>query len=323
VSFRIRRAGHVVLRVTNVVRAKAFLENSIGFTTYGKIGRDFFFLTSHPVTNHHMIAVRSGKPGERLPDADRQIGMASIAYEMTDVAGLRDLHQRISAAAATYASRVLATEDRGSIYNLVCSDADGNHYEFWCPAPGGEAVESDARTLRGPVDLTRETTVSPPPTPPAKLAIRRTSHLTLRCRDLGKTQEFYESALGLFVIARDERRRHYFAGDPQTRRIVLALEPATDMNVPIPAPKAMYGMEHFSLEVGSFVELQDVYRRFKSLGITVDHTQDHGVTASVYFHDPDGNLMEVYQDVPRAEIPVPEDPFVSFGGIEDRLERVL
>jgi hypothetical protein len=33
--------------------------------------------------------------------------------------------------------------------------------------------------------------------------------------------------------------------------------------------------------------------------------------------------MEVYHDVPRAEIPVPEDPFVSFGGIEDRLERTV
>ena len=32
------------------------------------------------------------------------------------------------------------------------------------------------------------------------------------------------------------------------------------------------------------------------------------MTASVYFDDPDGNLMEVYHDVPRAEIPVPEDP---------------
>jgi hypothetical protein len=32
--------------------------------------------------------------------------------------------------------------------------------------------------------------------------------------------------------------------------------------------------------------------------------------------------MEIYHDVPRAEIAVPEDPFVSAGGIEERLERV-
>ncbi len=83
----------------------------------------------------------------------------------------------------------------------------------------------------------------------------------------------------------------------------------------------MYGMEHFSLEVGSFPELQTVYRRFKSLNVDVDHTIDHGVTASVYFHDPDGNLMEVYHDVPRAEIPFPENPFSSFGDIDARLDQ--
>ena len=100
-SFRIRRAGHVVLRVTNVAQTKDFLETVVGFTTYGKVGREFYFLTSHPVSNHHMIAIRPGEPGERLPDADRQIGMVSIAYEMTDLAALRDLHRRMSAAADT------------------------------------------------------------------------------------------------------------------------------------------------------------------------------------------------------------------------------
>ena len=325
-SFSIRRAGHVVLRVTDVVQTKAFLEQIIGFTTYGRIGRDFFFMTSHPVSNHHMIAVRPGKAGERLPDADRQIGMVSIAYEMTDLAGLHDLHQRIAAAEVTYPWRILALEDRGAIYNLVLSDGDRNHYEFWCRVPGKEDAEIRDLTLRGSAALSAgddKAGKASPAAPPSRLEIRRTSHLTLRCRDIAKTQEFYENALGLFLVARDERDRRYFSGDRSSRRVVLALEPARDLDAPLPTPKVMYGMEHFSLEVTSFPELQNAYRQFKTLGVTVDHTQDHGVTASVYFHDPDGNLMEVYHDVPRAEIPVPEDPFVSFGGIEDRLERTV
>jgi catechol 2,3-dioxygenase len=325
-NFSIRRAGHVVLRVTNVAQTKTFLENVVGFTTYGRIGRDFFFMTSHPVSNHHMIAIRPGKVGERLPDADRQIGMLSIAYEMTDIAALRDLHQRIAAAEATYPWRILALEDRDAIYNLVCTDGDRNHYEFWCRAPGKEDAAIQNLTLRSPATLSAggdhdKAGKTLPASPPSRLEIRRTSHLTLRCRDIATTQEFYENTLGLFLVARDERDRRYFSGDRSTRRIVLALEPVRDVDAPLPTPKVMYGMEHFSLEVSSFPELQSAYRQFKTLGVTVDHTQDHGVTASVYFHDPDGNLMEVYHDVPRAEIPVPEDPFVSFGGIEDRLER--
>jgi catechol 2,3-dioxygenase len=323
-SFSIRRAGHVVLRVTDVLQTKTFLETVVGFTTYGRIGRDFFFMTSHPVSNHHMIAVRPGKAGERLPDADRQIGMVSIAYEMTDLAALHDLQQRIAAAQASYPWRILAVEDRGAIYNLVVTDGDKNHYEFWCRAPGKEDATIEDLTRRGAARLSvdgAQASKTAPAAPPSRLEIRRTSHLTLRCRDITTTQHFYEKALGMFLVARDERDRRYFSADKNTRRIVLALEPAADRNAPGPTPKTMYGMEHFSLEVASFAELQNAYRQFKALGVPVDHTQDHGVTASVYFHDPDGNLIEVYHDVPRAEIPVPEDPFVSFGGIEDRLER--
>jgi len=325
-SFSIRRAGHVVLRVTDVLQTKAFFESVVGFTTFGRIGRDFFFMTSHPVSNHHMIAIRPGKAGERLPDADRQIGMVSIAYEMTDLAGLNALHRRIVAAETSYPWRILALEDRGAIYNLVITDADKNHYEFWCRAPGKEDAAIEDLTLRGVAALTasggqEQPGKAAPSAPPSRLEIRRTSHLTLRCRDIAATQRFYETGLGLFLVARDERDRRYFSGDRSSRRIVLALEPAADLAAPRPTPKTMYGMEHFSLEVSSFADLQEAYRRFKTVGIPVDHTQDHGVTASVYFHDPDGNLMEVYHDVPRAEIPVPEDPFVSFGGIEDRLER--
>jgi catechol 2,3-dioxygenase len=325
-SFSIRRAGHVVLRVTDVVQTKAFLESVVGFTTYGRIGRDFFFMTSHPVSNHHMIAVRPGKAGERLPDADHQIGMVSIAYEMTDLNALHDLQQRIAAAQANYPWRILAVEDRGTIYNLVVTDGDKNHYEFWCRAPGKRDAAIEDLTLRGVAALSADggqASKTAPAAPPSRLEIRRTSHLTLRCRDIAATQQFYEKALGMFLVARDERDRRYFSADTNTRRIVLALESAVDLNAPGPTPKTMYGMEHFSLEVTSFRELQNAYRQFKGLGVPVDHTQDHGVTASVYFHDPDGNLMEVYHDVPRAEIPVPEDPFVSFGGIEDRLERTV
>lgn len=319
VSFRIRRAGHVVLRVTNVAQMKEFLETVVGFATYGKVGRDFYFLTSHPVSNHHMIAIRSGKPGERLPDADRQIGMASIAYETTDEAALRDLDQRMSAARSSFGWRILAREDRGAVHTLVCSDPDGNRYEFWCVIAGNAPGRTRSLALRGAADLSGGT-LAAPPRPPEKMAIRRTSHLTLRCRDLGRSRAFYERVLGLFAVAEDERERHYFAGDAESRRIVLALEPAHGPNGPRPEPKAMYGMEHFSMEVGSFADLQAIYRRFKELSVTIDHTEDHGVTQSVYFLDPDGNLMEVYHDVPRAELAVPENPFLSTGGIEDRLE---
>jgi catechol 2,3-dioxygenase-like lactoylglutathione lyase family enzyme len=216
---------------------------------------------------------------------------------------------------------IVGTEDRGTIYNFICADKDGNRLEFYTAAPG-EAAGKTPFELRGTIDEE----LAHVPSDARRLAsikvgIRRTSHLTLRCRDLAKSLTFYEEALGLFPIA-DAHGRVYLSGDPATRRPVLALEQAIQMNVPVPTPRAMFGMEHFSMEVGSFEQLRHAFRHLKSSGAHLHHTVDHGVTNSVYCIDPAGNLIEIYHDVPRAEYRNPENPFGSFGSIEDRLEAV-
>jgi catechol-2,3-dioxygenase len=301
-AFTIRRAGHVVLRVTDPVGMKNFLEQVIGFKTAGQEG-PLIFLTAHPVSNHHMIAVRSGKAQERLPDPNRQIGMISIAYEVKSYYELRRLYRRIQDMGDAFCAKILRSENDGQVYTFVCADKDGNWFEFYSHVDDKSADIS--------------ATTADADTEPVPVAIRRTSHLTLRCRDRAASQAFYENVLALSSIA-DTNGRLYLAGDRDAGHPVLALEQADELDVPLPAPKEMFGLEHFSLEVGSFSQLQEAYRRLKSLG-HVHHTMDHGVTNSLYFNDPDGNLMEVYHDVPRAEYKTPESPFAAFGPIDDRL----
>lgn len=155
-----------------------------------------------------------------------------------------------------------------------------------------------------------------------KVKVRRTSHLTLRCEDLGASRAFYQGVLNLFPIGEDERGRVYLAGNPDTPIPVLALEQAGKPIGPAPTPKKMYGLEHFAMEVGSLDQLKAVYRRLKDGGIEIDHTMDHGITNSVYFIDPDGNMIEIYHDVPRAEYREPEHPFASYGPIHEMLGKV-
>jgi catechol 2,3-dioxygenase len=307
-DFTIRRAGHVVLRVTDLPRAKEFLEDVVGFQTYGQEG-SFFFLTANPVSNHHMIAVRSGKSGERLPDP-RQIGMVSISYEVTSFDDLRRLYQRIKQQGPAFGAALLRAEDFGSITNFVAADHDGNQLEFYC-----RRTETDGTDLDAPVAAE-----GPKRLPNRRSGIRRTSHLTLRCTDLAASQAFYREMLHLVPIA-DVHGRTYLAGAPDAQP-VLALEQSSDPDAPLPIPKKMFGMEHFSMELASFAQLQHAYRHLKSKGIDVHHTMDHGVTNSVYLIDPDGNLIEVYHDVPRAEYANPDNPFGSFGAIDDRLDAV-
>ena len=125
------------------------------------------------------------------------------------------------------------------------------------------------------------------------------------------SQAFYENIIGLYSIS-EAHGRLYLVGDRKTGNPVLALEQARESDVPLPTPKQMYGLEHFSLEVETFSQLQEAYNVIEQSG-HIHHTMDHGVTNSVYFNDPDGNLMEVYHDVPRAEYKTPESPFANFG----------
>ena len=185
-DFKIRRAGHVVLRVTDVVRAKAFLEDVIGFTTIAQSGERFFFLTAQPVSNHHMIAVRTGKEGERLPDAENQVGMVSISYEVPDFDELARIYKRIKARGGDYGVRIVATEDLGHINTVICEDADGNRIEFYCYLPKDKFGDAAPYVFRGSAMDKLESKASG--IEDMKVKIRRTSHLTLRCRDLGASR---------------------------------------------------------------------------------------------------------------------------------------
>lgn len=286
--------------MTDPFRARDFLEKVVGFQTFGQEGESFFFLTAHPVSNHHMIAVRGGK-GARRPEPARHIGMVSVSYEVVDLDELLRLFARIAAEGPAYGVSIVQPVRRTTIASFIIADADGNWLEFYsrlsdAAAPNGKRADA------------------------IRVGIKRTSHLVLRCKDQAKSRAFYEEMLNLFVVEEAADGRLALSGDPTTRLPVLVLVQASDLDVPVPKPREMYGMEHFSMEVASFAQLRAVYRHFKEHGVHVHHTTDHGVTNSVYFIDPDGNLIEIYHDVARAEYRNPENPFGSFGSLDERLE---
>ncbi len=151
-DFKISRAGHVVLRVTDVAREKRLLEDVIGFTTSAQAGEHFFFLTAQPVSNHHMIAVRPGKDGDRLPEPERHIGMVMISYEVTDFPELQRIYKRIKQQGADCGARIVKTEDRGHTNNFTMADADGNQIEFYCYLPEDQAAGATPYVLRGSIE---------------------------------------------------------------------------------------------------------------------------------------------------------------------------
>ena len=150
------------------------------------------------------------------------------------------------------------------------------------------------------------------------IRIKRTGHLVLRVKDLERSKRFFTEILGLPLVGENDVGMLFFSADTQNNHHVLAIRQAKE-GAAMPDPEQV-GMEHVAYELSSFAELQEAYRIFKENGVRIHHTVFHGVTKSIYFFDPDGNMLEVYCNVPREEFrkSVPNE-FGSFGDIEDEL----
>jgi len=122
---------------------------------------------------------------------------------------------------------------------------------------------------------------------------RKLGHIVLKVRDARKSKEFYTRALGLKVAHEDLDRGAVFLSFGEQHHDLALFQLATGE-----APAAAQpGLHHSAWQLGSFEELQGAYRELRELGIPVESTIEHNVTRSVYFHDPDGNRVELYCDM--------------------------
>lgn len=155
-------------------------------------------------------------------------------------------------------------------------------------------------------------------------SIARTSHMTLRVVDLARSRSFYEKALNLRVIGGDPAGRVYMGASADDVQPLLVLEQAVDAEGatrPV-SPEPYIGMEHWAFELDSddFEALQAVYRRLNEIGAEIHHTVDHRVTDSIYFLDPDRNMIEIYLNAPRERYADHMDhPYDSLGDIDEKL----
>jgi catechol-2,3-dioxygenase len=56
------------------------------------------------------------------------------------------------------------------------------------------------------------------------------------------------------------------------------------------------GLHHTAFEYGSFADLMSSYARLKALGVEPEFCVNHGLTTSLYYADPDKNMVELQVD---------------------------
>lgn len=123
---------------------------------------------------------------------------------------------------------------------------------------------------------------------------RRLGHANLYVGDLERSMAFYIQVAGLEETYRRPPIRAGFVGNGNTHHDVGLVEaegPAGRGKRP--------GLNHLAFELENEVELVDGYRRAVQQAVRFSRTVDHEIARSVYVHDPDGNLNEIYADTTK------------------------
>jgi catechol 2,3-dioxygenase len=122
---------------------------------------------------------------------------------------------------------------------------------------------------------------------------RKLGHVVLKVRDARTSRDFYTRTLGLQVAHEDVNGGAVFLSFGREHHDLALFQLATGA-APDPTQP---GLHHMAWQLGSFQELQDAYRELKAMGVPIESTIEHNVTRSIYFHDPDGNRVELYCDM--------------------------
>lgn len=121
-------------------------------------------------------------------------------------------------------------------------------------------------------------------------------HITLVSSNAQRTTDFYTQVLGLRLIKQtvnfdDPTSYHIYFGD-ETGRPGTAITYFEWPNAPKGAP-GIGGTHHFALTVADEDGLLKWKRRLVDLGLKVDGPYDRHYFKSIYFHDPDGVILEI------------------------------
>jgi catechol 2,3-dioxygenase len=121
----------------------------------------------------------------------------------------------------------------------------------------------------------------------------RVGAVDLTVADLDRSLEYYGSAVGLQVHARENGTARLGAGGEDL--LVLHEEPGAK-----PAPRNT-GLFHFALLVPSRADLARWLVHAAESRVPLAGMSDHLVSEAIYLRDPDWHGIEIYRDRPRSE----------------------
>ena len=111
----------------------------------------------------------------------------------------------------------------------------------------------------------------------------------------------YEDLLGLHTYEYRPGWAAFMSADEEQSHEVALMQLGDDAPL---QQKGQVGLNHMAWRLESLDDLKEFYHRIKAKGIKPEHISDHGISLGIYLRDPDGNGVEVFYEMPRAEWPV-------------------
>ena len=136
------------------------------------------------------------------------------------------------------------------------------------------------------------------------IKLQRLGHVLIAVRDLEKSKDFYTRILGFKVLEQDPEHGGLFLSIGGLGN-TLDLFPCTDpkaLSTPTSEPTNMSGLgvRHTAFAVETENDLRDAWFALEDAGVPILRALDHGSQKSIYFHDPDRNLLEIVWERPDA-----------------------
>ena len=135
------------------------------------------------------------------------------------------------------------------------------------------------------------------------IPVKRLGHFVLRVADIERSKRFYTELLGMHILEQDPVHGGVFLGLGDwgnTLDLLQSVDTSTDRSHSYFRPIDGIGFHHAAFLMETQDALRQGYFTLKDRGVPILAALDHQSQQSVYFSDPDGNILEIYWERPNA-----------------------